>query len=278
MDKFIKASPKLTAVLIFLGYWDLHFYYKYFDIQIYDFINTGEVIVSFFPIALDVFIYCAIFFIFLGFAYFTSDSEEYDKKQNEIYEDDWKLLKKIKLLFKKDIYEGRKWYKKIIYFTLSLFEVVMRIIVLLIFTYTIYKSFVLIKYESKELYKYYFMVIIDIVILFIMLDHFIPKKLIDNYYRRNKKNIGRIVLASEFIILFLILNTVSNYKDAMKILSGKPKYNISFVYKDSLYKTDSVTVYIGKTQNYLFIRNLQNNTNQIFHSDKIENLKMVKVF
>jgi len=243
MDKFIKASPLLTAVLIFLGYWNLHYYYKYFDIQIYDFINASEVIVSFFPIALDVFICGAIFLLFIGLAFIQPEESEFEKERNE----EIKIIKGIKLLFKKETYKGNKWYNNIIHFTNISYIILGKILFLLLFIFTIYKSFIVLKYENKDLDKYYYMVIVDIVILFFIINNSIDKKLINDVYKRYKKDIRKIKLVIEFVILFFIINTLSNYKEATKILNKKPEYNISFIYKDSIYKSDSILVYVGKT-------------------------------
>ena len=51
MQRLSTFLPVLSVVLIFLGYCHLHFFYRLnFDIEIYQFITTGEIILSFLPI------------------------------------------------------------------------------------------------------------------------------------------------------------------------------------------------------------------------------------
>jgi len=56
--------PIITGVLLFLGYLNLQFYYVHFDIPIYHFINTGEIILSFLPIIIQVLIIISIYFLY----------------------------------------------------------------------------------------------------------------------------------------------------------------------------------------------------------------------
>ena len=114
MEKLLKATPLLTAILIFIGYWNLHFYYKYLGIQIYDFINTGEVIVSFFPIALDIFIWCGIYLLFMGLSSLAYTEEDVIKNRNEL-----KYKNQIKYLFNKENYYKKKKFFVHIFLNIS---------------------------------------------------------------------------------------------------------------------------------------------------------------
>jgi len=57
MISFInKYTALITGSLIFLGYCRYHFYYNEFDIVIYNYITTSELLLSFFPIIVQYFI------------------------------------------------------------------------------------------------------------------------------------------------------------------------------------------------------------------------------
>jgi len=76
MKNIIKYFPLLSVLLIFLGYCHLHFFYcSQFDIDIYQFITTGEIVLSFLPIAFVLF----IIGIILGIVLVIGVTEE-DKK------------------------------------------------------------------------------------------------------------------------------------------------------------------------------------------------------
>ncbi|MDD5362308.1 MAG: hypothetical protein PHN88_09260 [Ignavibacteria bacterium] len=274
MEKFIKATPLFTAALIFMGYWNLHFYYRYFDIQIYDFINTGEVIVSFFPIALETFLWMLVYLLFIMLVIVKPEETESGKKMMKERE----FLYNIKTIFNKESYQGDKWYYKLHTFIYKSMNIVAPSFLLMGFVATCIKSFIILKYEINELYKYYGMVIFDIVILYMILTFYISPYIDKQVFRKYNKNIGHITTIAEIIIFFLLVNTLSNLKEATKVLQGKPEYYVTFHYKDSLYTSDSISVFVGKTQNYLFIKNLQSNKNLIFPSDKLENLEMNKTY
>lgn len=49
MKKILEYLPLLTICLLYFGFCNLHFYYKEFNIEIYNYINTTEIILSFLP-------------------------------------------------------------------------------------------------------------------------------------------------------------------------------------------------------------------------------------
>ncbi len=141
----------------------------------------------------------------------------------------------------------------------------------------IYGGFMIIVYNGEELYKYYPEIVFVIIIISAVIFPWIQNKIIISAYKKYKKDIGRYIVIGELILLFLVLNTLSNYKDAKRVLIGKPDYFMSFNYKDSLYVTDTNFVFVGKTQSYVFIRDLSKNKNFIFPFDKLEKVSMKKI-
>lgn len=75
----------------------------------------------------------------------------------------------------------------------------------------------------------------------------------------------------------LSFNYLHNYSNAKNIMDGKPEFNIEFTYSEDAIKSDTNFVYIGQTQDYIFLRELDKKENYVYAKKEILNLKMVKV-
>lgn len=64
--------------------------------------------------------------------------------------------------------------------------------------------------------------------------------------------------------------------NATDVLNSKPKYNVRFEFQGTVVQTDSNFVYVGRTTNHIFLRNLQSKTNSIYQADKIQHIELVK--
>lgn len=274
MERVLKYIPLYTGALIFLGYWNLHFYYRYFEINIYDFVNTGEIIVSFFPIMLDAFIALIIVAIFIGLTALQTE----DVIMKEIKENEWNFRKMFSDLFNKESYTGFKWYRKVIIIILKTIDILVKSLSIIFLIYGVYFSLDVISHRSQELYKYYIMVVVSFVITYMVVSPWITRKIIQDTFIKYKKDIRMYVIIGEAFLIFFSINTLSNVKDAKKVLIGKPDYIVSFRYKDSLYTSDYNFVFIGKTQDYAFFRNLAQNTNVIFPINSLEKITMQRIY
>src|SRR5262245_27373424 len=54
MERILKYASLIYALLVFVGYINLHAYYTPFGIQIWNYLTTGELLLSFLPITLDI--------------------------------------------------------------------------------------------------------------------------------------------------------------------------------------------------------------------------------
>lgn len=128
--KFIKENiPLITAILIFLGYWNLTLYYDYFNIDIYQYISTSEIILSFLPLLKSTLfitiIVATCFVVIFGKSIFGSTNRPKSQFDNlDLYKDDWKFLKMIRELFSRRTYQKtflKNIFKKHFYFCIPTF-------------------------------------------------------------------------------------------------------------------------------------------------------------
>lgn len=53
--RFIASNFHIvSAVIIFMGYLHIYYYYRIFDISIYNYLEFGEILLSFFPLLSDI--------------------------------------------------------------------------------------------------------------------------------------------------------------------------------------------------------------------------------
>lgn len=65
---------------------------------------------------------------------------------------------------------------------------------------------------------------------------------------------------SRLLVIFMFsvgLITINNLEKANNIKKGKPDYNVAFECNDISIKTNSNLVFVGLTENYLFLRDIK---------------------
>lgn len=89
--------------------------------------------------------------------------------------------------------------------------------------------------------------------------------------------IGLSRIEKSFVIIFFIYLTVGSilkiYESEI-ISNGEPFYNATFIYKNDTISSDTSTVFIGQTNNYLFLRDLEKKKNLIFEKSNISSLEL----
>jgi hypothetical protein len=92
--------------------------------------------------------------------------------------------------------------------------------------------------------------------------------LLEFFYKKNIKaiNISRLCVV---ILLSIGLINISSSEKAKEILNKTSLKTIVFEYNSKKIKSDSNLVYIGKTEKYLFLRDLKRKQNYIYSTDKV---------
>ena len=144
-------------------------------------------------------------------------------------------------------------------------------ILILIVIFLVFENFFI---SSPRIYNYGVM---STMIWFVLILMIIPYSI---YVKNQIDNLGikikldfRIVL---FTVYFVSILTVSNYYKADRIKLGYPNKYVSFDYEEKSFKSDDCLVYVGMTENYLFLRELKEKRNIIFQRDKIGKIEIIK--
>lgn len=265
----IFESAYIYALLIFLGFYNYYSYYIHFDIKIATFLTPGELLLSFLPLTLPIVVIVVILVVLhiKAIVEISSESKEKLKKNDREIIPDLFILGSVWRNLKESISaQNFKSFSGVFFIFLDVLGIIIGIGIILFFIGFIF--YFLLSIEGK----YVNPSIVDLIIYgflwFIIFD-----ELTELAYNNNMKamNISRFFM----LILFTVgLINISNANNAKEILNGKNKREILFEYNNVIIKTDSNLVYIGKTEKYFFLRNLNGKQNYLYPLDKIGLIQM----
>lgn len=118
-----KNIPFLSVLLVFIGYYNYYSYYSIFDIEIHNYLTTGELLLSFLPLSINILITILIVFIIVAL-------KESPENEVESSENNESFLIELKTRFKKVIFITKP--KSILNYLDSLFFFLLQIFVILI--------------------------------------------------------------------------------------------------------------------------------------------------
>ncbi|WP_086478375.1 hypothetical protein [Arenibacter amylolyticus] len=263
-SKDFTISPQLItlgyALLICIGYWFQNLYYQRFGIQIESYLNFQEYLFIFLPLAS-----LLIFLFFIGVTYFTG----FNGILYVFYKSGW-LNKKEKLVTPND--DGEKILNHSNRFKIPL-EILKGVIIITIIVIPII-VIVLIKVEGnpktywKDIkpYIYIWGGIISLVYLIAVYSYssFSVKALRWLYYS---------LLSTTLIATMIDLQ----YEKSDKILLGIPIENVQFTIKGDTITSTNTILYVGETRDYLFMRDIESNSNLIYQKKEMSALKVSEV-
>jgi len=274
-----KYLPILSIVLVFIGYCNLHFYYcSQFNIDIYQFISTGEILLSFLPIAYYLFI-LMVCFMFIGILIGMSPEEakQKEKKKPRVFSIPFS---KYKISTGKDysfsvfyrfykkkfnvLNSKQKWHLR--YKMIFHFQTIIFIIWGLINIY-IYKN-----NGAEDVPTVILFGVIWISFLFTVLQRRINRA-VSNLFKQNYK---QVYLGSLLFIMFIFLDFEINKSKAIEVKEGIDKNAVFFNYNGTRINTfkDTSLAYIGSTQQYLFMYDLKTKNTLIFEKNKTSNFRI----
>lgn len=268
MKNFFSNSAFLSALLIFVGYLNVYIYYNEFGINISTYLTTGELLLSFLPLTIPLLILASFFFI-PTLDVLTTESGKSRKYESRVKEKElfrmavknltgvWKILRQKRvrrpiLLFFFTILE-------IVRLAYGTFYYIFLVIFLLPFSISVFAS------------DYRFPAPIAVWIFFTLLWYVF----LDDQIKKKDRDIKAVNDISVIVVgvLFLGLVSIYNKDKAFLVLSGRQDFKVSFQYDTMKVETDSNLVYIGKTNEYLFLRDRSARKNKIYPIDKVSLLE-----
>lgn len=235
MKKVSEHIPLLSICLLYLGLCNLYFFYKEFKIDIYNYVTSTEIILSFFPgiklgaIVIYLFAYNLIITL-------TKKNEVVDNMNDEHLKSSWYLVK------------------------MSIFLAI----------YLIGNLLIVKLFENTFHYKDYELQVYRLVysILFIPLIYFIS-----GVHKNSKLISENFTLVIIFITLYLgtILETFRTL-DASKIKNGISDSRVSFIYDHKAVTSSGSLIYIGQTQNNIFLYSMKDSSSQVYKISNLDSL------
>jgi short subunit fatty acids transporter len=249
MKKITENIPLLSIVLIYFGYCNLHFFFKEFKIEIYNYISNSEILLSFLP---------TIVILGASFGYLIINLVINHNQRVKVEQINPENIAEEKV-------EERK--SKKIEFYKSVFKSPI-IICLIIFLLIIIVKLYLVhgldfkRYELKE-YSLITSLITPILYYFILTEY--GDELIKKYY---------FFIALSIIVFFG--NQIGEYRksEAEKIKDGITDIQISFIINKKEIKTNKNLLLIGQTQSSIFLYDRISKSSYVFNREEIQNLNI----
>lgn len=232
LNKIIKFSSLSGALLIFFGFLKLVIYYSYFNLEIVNFIAFSEIITSFLDdINILVFFGCIM-------ALQSGPIMNYFHKKSKL---------KIEELFDiimEVIYKFKLWY-------ILFYIVILTFLMLLLLFET----------TSLNYFVVYFMTICILQIL----TYFLVKKVDDGKYEISTFNVGISIFIGLIVGVFLLahhdIENIESQKRIVKIETSDSTFECN---------SNNSWVYLGKTDQFLFLHNLNAKSNVIIPSSELK--------
>jgi hypothetical protein len=277
MDKnFIKSYlPFASGFLIFLGFYNLQCYYWWFGINIYNYVSTGELILSFISIIIELLLIGLISLLFWYLMTFSHNVLFY-------YPNPKKLKEEL------DFHKRNKTIINVLEYLYFIFGNIASIAASIII-FSIYLIFLIIILTQTRNFRFALDYVLNtwIAIIVIIICSISLIYLIKTFYSENKISYKRNSIkffiykklrfkitkttSTSFIVLISILTLFwgkNSYK-ASYVLSGRRNTKVSFVYKKKIFSTNDTIIFLGETKDYLFFRNIKLSDNLIFKRSEI---------
>lgn len=259
--------PIFYVVLVFLGYLNMQSFYSYFDIPIYNFISINEVVIPFLPIIIQLLL--AVFYVLLMIIIYKNDTS----LSNEEY-----IGQSIKYLFKLKTWRQKHGIKRVLVIIGEILNIVIRSGIYIFVAVNTIKLVRNIIDKDRAIYENYYGCISTIFVLLIA-----TMPLIDRIIKKIMKEFncfhlieGYKIIIFRFMIGYFLINAFANYSLSVRINHGEPRFVVEFQTENGRIKSDSLFVYLGKTNDYLFMRDLKTLATSIYPMKDIHELKMAK--
>lgn len=268
--KKISTPTYLYVILIFIGYINYFSFYIFFDVNIIDYLTFGELLLSFLNLTIPILVLAFLIMFFVITARIRISTESIARQNQLYYSDNLEALKgSLKNI--KSIFERKKWKSFWTYLNLIkfMFQFVVSVFIFL-FLMLFPLQFFINVLGGRFIYNPDFLMML--VLSFIWCNKF--SEVLERVYKNTE--INRAILYSSFLFVFFGILCLHNRNRAMPILVGENLTQIEFVLEKQTVKTNSDTLYIGQTQNFLFLRDRKKEATLIYPKDKIEFIKIIK--
>lgn len=272
MKKLVESIPIISALLILVGFLNYITFYRFFDIEIVHYLTSGELILSFLPLTLPILliIFIVSLTLIVHIVPLPGDSKRSSSTDEAVSLLTIFLARETFEVIKRQ-FKAKRSLGNVMGLILLSFLFILGVVIIVFFTIAPFLLFPL-AFDSQLFPEWDNVFIFIISALWFLL-------LFDMIMVTEKK--GRIQHAGWVNLIFLVIGfvffvTLSNKIKATDILNGKPVYSVKFEFQGKVIQTDSNIVYIGRTSEYLFLRNLSEKSNSIYQCAEIKSIKILK--
>ncbi len=229
---------------MYFGFCNLHYYYKEFKIDIYNFITNSELLLSFFPTVVLITAFAYSYFI----QEVVSKSQEVENRLPTNAEE------------KHDNFQSEETFWKRLVKSLSVYILFYYLIFFLI-------KYILIRCYHKKEFELQFFYLISAYLFCMMLYAYFM------WTRKGNLITDNVLLFSVALVVYIGIE-FSTYRrlDAIKVKNGISDRIVSFKTQDSHITTSKNLVFIGQTQSNLFLYNRNDSSTIIFKVSNIDSL------
>ena len=307
IENVTKLIPIIYPIVVFLGYYNYFIYYRFFDLEIFHYLNIYELLFSFISMVIPLFITLFLAFCYLVFvAIIPGTSSELETNSDKDFDDSYlsptqKRFRKIEsnknhtisLIFNKSHQNSsRSWIlfrhkikKKKYSRAFSHFSVLLSSLISLLIKVTLWFFFILFSFSLFSLlfsplendlkhFKPFFTSTVSTILCLIIWSSIIYA-IIYKSRSRNKKNIIGFLHIIPLILIVLFSLTYYQKSYVEKTINHKSS-DIKFNYKGKIIESNSEIVLLGKTSDYIFLRNLERETNLIFPIKDVTHIEIKK--
>jgi len=247
LKRIIDYLPLISACLLYFGFCNLYYYYKEFNVDIYSFVSSSDVLLSFFPKIV----------LFTSLIYSAILQQLYDKIKKPV-------VKEHSFEAETEPKKGKTrihWWRENIYWFVILFYLPISLISLLL-----QKAFHYKPYELSDLNRGFDFLFLALIYIAVMI------------HEKRDAIFKKPLLIALFLIVF-IGQKIGSYRtlDAQKVKDGKSEYrkdHLEFSYKDSIIKTTDSLLFVGETATHIFLYNLKDSSTRIYPFSSIEKLQV----
>lgn len=273
MKKIVEYIPVISALLLFVGFINYTTFYRFFDIEIIHYLTSGELILSFLPLAIPILLLILMISLMLIIHIIPLPGDSKRPGPSDERVSIWTIFLATETYetIKRQL-KSKRTFRNVIRLLLLSLIFMLGITIIAFFAFTPFLLFPL-AIDSQLFPEWDKGFITVLSALWFLL-------LFDMIMVAEKK--GKIQHAGWINLFFLVIGfvffiTLSNKMKATDILCGQPHYSVKFEFQGKLVQTDSNIVYIGRTTDYLFLRNLGQKSNSAYQCGEIKYIEIVKL-
>lgn len=286
---YLKYVPIVYPLLVFLGYINYDFYYRKFGIDIFNYLSINELLFSFISIAYPILFYIFIFSIWGSLNDIVSQKKIKEHGNTERQ----KIITKVDKSYHKDRFKvAKKNFKKgkILKGISNTFLSMLIFIGFILNNYILYLAMFYFGYRLFIAPLFNIFSNDKIMSLFIfktpavLLSSVLAWSVVFLLYIAIKYNNSEISLKNlRFIyasmLICITISTLSNYQNikAYNVAYKNSEKEVCFVYDNQNIESNKDRKFLGKTAEYIFIRDFNSRTNHIYNLSEVSHLKITSV-